>query len=325
MDEKEAPTPASQARFDVEAPQGFLRTAVQFVAIPLLIVGVAVGLYVGASLMLGGGPTTAADFVRVLQSDTIRRRWQAGLEIVNRINGGEIDEFRDPEVLGALAQTLRLARAEREDPPKMAMLVLGILARLKEPATLPAVRDALHDPHPWVRSYAVAALGAFRDHESRPRVLALARDKDPGTRQAALDALAALDQVDGMAFHLSAETRAIALEHVGDENEDVRFTAALILADAGEKEAAVPVLRVMLDRSYLDQFRVNDELGTLDIYRVRSDLIAQAIARVVKLSCGDDPKILEALTRLTNDDIEGDLEVRQAARKALSLLQTKPE
>lgn len=326
MDEQQAPTPASQARFDEEAPQGFLRTALQFVAIPLVIVGVAVGLYVGINLMVGTGPRTAADFVRVLQSDTIGRRWQAAYELANRISVGEVPaEFRAQELLSALADTLRLAREQQEDPPKLAVLVLGILRRLKEPFSLPAVRDAVDDPHPWVRAHAVVTLGALKDDESRPRILALARSDDPGTRQAALEALCSLDQVEGMAFHLSAETRAVALEHVGDQNEDVRFTAALVLADAGEKEAALPVLRLMLDRSYLDRFQVNDRWGAIDVYRLRSDILLQAIARAVKLSCGDDPKVIEALVRLTNDDIEGDLEVRQAARKALGLLQTKPE
>jgi HEAT repeat protein len=321
LDQKEAPTPASQARFDEEAPQGFLRTALQFVAIPLLIVGVALGLYVGISLMVGSGPSTTADFVSMLQSDTINRRWQAAQEVVSRINKGDLDEFRKPEVLASLADTLEVARQQREDPPKMAVLVLYILGRLREPAALPAVRDALDDPHPWIRSHAVVVLGALRDQESRPRLLALARHDDPGTRRAALGALCALDQVEGMPFHLSAENRMIALEHVGDAHEDVRFTAAIILADAGEKEAALPVLRRMLDRSYLEQFPVKHDLPGLNIYLVRSDLIRTAIARAVKLSCGDDAQVIEALTRLTDDDIEGDLEVREAARDALKALQ----
>jgi HEAT repeat protein len=327
LDEKQAPTPASQARFEEEPPQGFLRTALQFVAIPLVIVGVAVGLYVGINLMVGTGPSTAADFVRLLQSDTIGRRWQAAYELANRIStDDEVPaEFRDPQLLRALSDALSGARAQGEDPPKVAVLVLGILRRLKEPATLPAVRDALGDRHPWIRSHAAVTLGAMKDEESRPRILELARSDDAGSQQAALEALASLDQVAGMAFHLSAETRAVALEHVGDSDEDVRFTAALVLADAGEKEAALPVLRKMLDRSYLDRSAVNDKWGALDIYRLRSDVILQAIARVVKLGCGDDPQVLEALARLTDDDIEGDLEVRQAARKALEALQTKPE
>jgi HEAT repeat protein len=322
LDEKQAPTPASQARFEEEAPQGFLRTALQFVAIPLVIVGVAVGLYIGISLIVGTGPTTASDFVRVLQSDTIGRRWQAAYELANRISTGDVpQEFRDPQLLNALSDTLRAARAQQEEPPKLAVLVLGILRRLREPSTLPAVRDALLDPHPWIASHAAVTLGALKDEESRPAIAKLAGGDDAGSRQAALEALASLDQVEGMAFHLSAATRAIALEHVGDPAEDVRFTAALVLADAGEREAALPVLRKMLDRAYLDQFQVKDDWGAIDVYRLRSDVLLQAIARVVKLSCGDDPQVLEALGRLANDKTEGDFEVRAAAQKALEALQ----
>lgn len=322
MDEQQAPTPASQARFDEEVPQGFLRTALQFVAIPLVIVGVAVGLYVGINLMVGTGPKTAADFVRVLQSDTIKRRWQAAYELSNRIAVGEVPaEFRDPQLLNALCETLASARAQEEDPPKVAVLVLGILRRLKEPSTLPAVRAAVDDPHPWIRSHAIVTLGAMKDEESRSRIVALAKSDDPGTRQASLEALATLDQVEGVPFHLSAETRRLALEQLGDAAEDVRFTAALVLADAGMKEAALPVLRRMLDRSYLDQFKLNDEWGALDVYRLRSAILLKAIARVVSLRCGDDAEVVKALGRLVDDKTEGDTEVRQAAREALKALQ----
>ena len=49
-------------------------------------------------------------------------------------------------------------------------------------------------------------------------------------------------------------------------------------------------------------------------------MILKAIAAVTKIKAGDDAKVLEALTKLTNDDNEGDPEVRQQARKALRVL-----
>jgi HEAT repeat protein len=325
VDEKQA-TPASYAHFEEKPPQGILRTALQFVAIPLLIVCVAVGLYVGINLMVGTGPESASDFVRLLRSDTINRRWQAAFELSARLAQGDVpDEFKDPELVKALAATLDQARAQGEDPPRLAILVLGLLRRLRDPAALPSVRAALDDPQAWVRAHAAVTLGALRDEESRPRLLALARGDDPGTRQAALEALSMLDQVPGMKFRLLEETRAVALEHVGDPHEDVRFTAALILADAGEKEAALPVLRTMLDRAYLDRFDFNDRWGGLDAYRLRSAILLKAIQRVVALGLHDDPGVLAALRRLTDDGAEGDFEVRQAAREALVRLQPKTE
>ena len=52
---------------------------------------------------------------------------------------------------------------------------------------------------------------------------------------------------------------------------------------------------------------------------------AAVIARVVALRCGDDAEVMAALHRLTDDDIEGETEVRDAARKALEALQPKTE
>jgi len=326
LDEKQAPTPASHARFDEEAPHGLLRTALQFVAIPLVIVGVSVGLYVGLSLVFNTGPKTAADFVDYLRSDTINRRWQAAYELAARLGTGDVpEEFRNPDLVRELCRALSEARKEGEQPPRRAILVLAILRRLADPSTAPAVREALDDPNSWVRAHAVLTLGALKDESSRAKILALARSDDAGTRQASLEALSMLDQVPGMAFHLSMDTRTLALEQVGDSHEDVRFTAALVLADAGEKQAALPVLRKMLDRSYLDRFPFDDRWGGLDDYRLRSVILLKAIARAVSLRCGDDEEVLAALRRLTDDDVEGESEVREAARKALEALQPKTE
>jgi len=316
---KPAP-PASYADFEDEKPLGPLRVALQFIAIPLLIVGVAVGLYVGINLMVGTGPRSAKDFVQLLRSDTINRRWQAAYELADRLRGGEIPaEFRDPQLVSALCAALDQARREGEDPPRLACAVLGILRRLEDPASLPAVRAAVDDHNPWVRSYAILALGRLDDTQSRPRLVDLTRHEDPGTRQAALEALAEMDQVEGRPYRLSAETRDLVLAHLGDPAEDVRFTAALILADAGGREA-LPVLLRMLDREYLDQFPFEDQWGGLSLYKTRSRVILEAVGAVVKLGAGDDPQVLAALERLADDQVEGDAVVREAATEAIHRL-----
>jgi HEAT repeat protein len=320
-------TPASYAEFDDAREGGVLRTIVQFFAIPLLIVCVAVALYLGISVMVGTGPRTASDFVEVLQSDTINRRWQAAAELAARLSGEEVpEEFRDPRLVRALTTALDSARAEEADPPRLAVLLLGILRRLEDPAALDAVRDALDDKHPWVRSHAILALGALGDRESIPRLTGeFARHTDPGTRQATLSVLARLDQVEGLEYRLSRRTRELALESLGDRNEDVRFTAALILAEAGEKEAALPVLTRMLDRSYLEQFPLDGRLSGISQYDLHTNLILKAIRAVASLDCGDQPKVRKALEVLSDSGSEGDPEVRRRARSTLEALRGKAQ
>ena len=320
MVEKQAP-PAAYADFEEEPRGGWLRTLVQFFAIPLLIVLFAVGLYLGIRVLVGGGPETAADFVKLLRSDTINRRWQAAYELASRLQGETVPpEFRDPGLVKALGQALTDARSEKEDPPRMAILVLRLLGRLGDPGAIEAVRAAVEDEHPWIRSHAVLALAALRDDASRPRIAALARDDDPGTRRAALEALASMDQLEGAPYRLSDETRAIALEHLGHTHEDVRFTAALILAHAGDRANSLPMLMKMLDRSYLEGFEFDDRLGALSRYRLHSNVILAAIRGLVRLERGDDAAAMEALRRLTDPAVEGDVVVRDAAREALTTL-----
>jgi HEAT repeat protein len=302
-----------------------VRTVVQFFAIPLFIVCVAVAIYLGINLMLGSGPKTAGDFVVLLQSDTINRRWQAAYELAARLAAAEVPpEFSDPKLVDALCAALEKTRADTDDP-RLAELILRILARLQDPRALPAVRGALDHEHPWVRSHAIIALAALNDQASVPRLQELAENnEDAKIRQACLDALAALDQLEDERFRLSARTRELALKGLGDPHEDVRFTSALILAHAGEKASAA-VLRKMLDRTYLETFEFNDERGGLDLYKVRRDTLLKAIRGALWLDCGDDAEVMQALRRLTDDSVEGDLVVRDAARQTLATLQENRE
>lgn len=323
MPETKQPSPASFADFTDAQEGGWVRTLVQFFAIPFLIVCVAVGLYVGINLLLGSGPKTAADFVKLLQSDTINRRTQAAFELQQRIGHGEVPpEFRDPKLVKALCVALDKAREEEQDPPYQAQVVLSLLGRIGHPAAIDAVRRAVDDPHPWVRCFAIHALPALGDSEYAPRLRELVKHDDFGTRQAALHALAKFDEVDGMPFRLRPETRAILIKALGDEHEDVRFEAARQLAREGNR-AALPVLRTMLDRRYLEQFEFDKRGDGLSRYKIHSNLISMAIAAVVRIKASDDPKVLELLERLTDDQHEGDPEVRELARQALKKLAGK--
>jgi len=321
VSDQERPSPASYADFSDTESGGWLRTAVQFFAIPLLIVCVALGLYMGISLMVGSGPKTVGDFVELLQSDTINRRWQAAYELAARLQGREVPaEFHEPRLLTALGQALESARAEQADPPQLAVVILGIIGRLGDPASAPVLLDALDDDDAWIRSHAIRALGALGDRAHVERIRTFAEHDDHGTRQSTLAALARLDQVEGLGYQLSPETRAIAREQLGDRHEDVRFTAALVLAEAGEAEAALPTLHKMIQRSYLEQFRLDTRLGGVSQYQVHSNVVLKAIRALILIKC-NDLEVLNDLAKLTDDEFEGDPAVRQRARDALRRLQ----
>jgi hypothetical protein len=316
-------TPASYADFSEEEEQGgWLKTAVQFFAIPMLIVVMAVGVYLGVSMMIGSGPSDVGDFVELLRSDTVTRRWHAAFELAARLRNDVPDEFKDEKLISALCDALERARAENQDPPQMAITTLQILARIGEPSAIPTVRKALEDQHPWTRSYAVRTLAALGDTDSRDAIRALADDKDPSTRQGALAALAAMEQLPGVPYHLSPETRDLLREAVGDRAEDVRFTAALLLARVHDREAALPVLKTMLDRTYLEKIvppdRMDKRLSGISLYRLQSNVILPALAAVEALDCGDDAEVVAAVRKLSDSETEGDSDVRFQAQQLLT-------
>ncbi len=323
--DKTAP-PAAYAEFEAEQPGGWLRTLVQFFAIPMLIVCLAVGLYLGIRALVGGGPQSASDFVALLQDDTVNRRWQAAYEIANRLRGKEVPaEFRDQQLLKALGVALNKSRAAKEDPPKATVLLLLILGRIGEPSTLPVVRECLEDEHDWVRSYAILALGKMKDEQSRATIATMVDHTDHGTRQAALTALAELDQLKGVDYRLSAGTKDAAQSRLGDVHEDVRFTAALILAPAGVRVGTLDVLLRMMDRDHLKELtpdkRLDTRLSGINRSQLRSRVVIRAIAAVELLAAGDDKRVVAQLRKLTDD---GDPDVRERSRLALIKLNKKP-
>ncbi|MFQ5843978.1 MAG: HEAT repeat domain-containing protein, partial [Planctomycetota bacterium] len=218
-------TPASYADFDDAPRSGPLRTLVQFFAIPLLIVSVAIGIYVGIWSLVGGGPRSLADYARLMSSDTINRRWQAAMEVSRRIR--EAVDRDDREVLqeareeGFVRTLLAVLQTARREAPRLeaqvaATQILLVLSLIDSPVALEAVRDAARDTDGWIRVHAVSALGRLQDADSRALFVEYASHHDHGTRQAALVALAGLDHRPGRPLVLTSATREVAARHLQD-------------------------------------------------------------------------------------------------------------
>ncbi len=321
-DSEKKGAPASYAEFNDPPPAGLLRTVVQFFAIPLLIVLVGVGLFVVVTMLFDTRPTTAMDYVRELRSDTINRRWQAAVELSNRLGDDEIPvEFRDPILIEALTQALADARKEPEEPPMLAVHLLRVLRRLQDARAIAAIRDAADDDHPWIRSHALLVLGGLRDLASLEIIERRLKDEDAECRKAALFALASLDQVKDGPFRLAAGTGERVRVYLGDPDPYVRMQAALLLAQAGVSDGVLPLLAKMLDREYLRDLPFSGDLHGTNRARVNSNLLVQTVLAVSGLDeASGDEEIEAALNRLTDDSIEGDPEVRQQARVALGKL-----
>jgi hypothetical protein len=130
---------------------------------------------------------------------------------------GRIVRDLGPEVLAQLA--------EEPDPRLRALVVPGLLAAGDEAAVL----ALLDDPEPAVELAALAALAAHTMEAARAPLFERARDGTAARRAAALRALAPLGGKD---------VHDLALESVGEPDDDVQLAAVTVLADLARPESA---------------------------------------------------------------------------------------
>ena len=213
--------------------------AVQFFLVPLAVVAVAVGVYVGFRSMLADS-RTAGDYLSEIQNGGSDRRWPAAYEL-SRL-------MADPKVRGdrALGPALVTAyeRAKSDDPLVRRYLALAI-GRLDPPLPARAIDDlsqSLDDPDSEARISAIWALGSSGDASIVARLQPLYQSSDAGIRKMTVYALGALP---GDAQLVTLRTA------VQDAAPDVRWNAAVALARHGDRQG-VGVIRQMLDRQYVE-------------------------------------------------------------------------
>jgi len=215
--------------------------AVQFFLIPLAVVAIAVSVYVGFRSLLADS-RSPQDYLREVQMGGSNRRWPAAYEL-SRL-------MADPKVRAdkTLAPALVKAFQESKDDAAVRRYLALAIGRLDPPLPPDAIADlthALDDPDGETRISVIWALGSSGDEAVVSRLIPLftAQDADAGVRKMVVYALGALPgttQIDILRTALQ------------DSTADVRWNAAVALARKGRHEG-VPVLKQMLDRSYVEQ------------------------------------------------------------------------
>lgn len=273
--------------------------AVQFFLIPLAVVGVTVMVYVGFRSLLSDD-RTAEQYLTEIRTGGTNRRWPAAYEL-SRL-------MADPRVRAdrSLAPTLVRAFDEaRDDDPRVRQYLALALGRLDPPLPSDAVEQlakALDDADGESRISIIWALGSSGDSNVVPRLQPLYESSDPGVRKMVVYALGAL------AGDAQSVTLRTALQ---DSAADVRWNAAVALARHGSSEG-IPVLRQMLDRTYVEQ-------AVEQASQQREDLVAEVMISGVRAAAalkasGLRPSLEEISQR------EPNLRVRQEAIEALKTL-----
>lgn len=276
--------------------------AVQFFLIPLAVVAIAVGVYVGFRSLLTD-TRTPQDYLREVQTGGSSRRWPAAYELSRQMADPKVraDKTFAPALIKAFEQS-------QGDPQVRRYLALAI-GRLDPPLPPDAVANlthALDDPDGETRISVIWALGSSGDAAVVPRLIPLysAPDTDSGIRKMVIYALGALPGEEQTPTLLTA---------LQDEVPDVRWNAAVALARKGHREG-VPVLRQMLDRQYVEKNVKRDVRADLDQDPI-ADVMISGLRAAATLK---DESLKPSVTTLSQNDPS--MKVRGAALEALKLI-----
>jgi HEAT repeat protein len=294
--------------------------AVQFFLIPLVVVAVTAGVYLGFRAMLVDS-RGAHDYLAEIQNGGTDRRWPAAYELSRLMDDPAVRADRS---LGPALVTA-FERAKDDDPRIRRYLALAI-GRLEPPWPPNAVEvlsQGLAEPEPvasqdwmarltgWsasdlgeVRISTIWALGASGDPGVAARLQPLFQSPDAGIRKMVVYALGALPgDTSLVTLHLALE----------DPAPDVRWNAAVALARHGDRQGA-GVIRQMIDRAHVEQIVKRDvrQDGNFDPI---ADVMISGLRAAAALK---DETLREPIASLSQQDRS--MRVRQAALEALKAI-----
>jgi len=275
--------------------------AVQFFLIPLAVVGITVLIYVGFRSLITE-QRTPQDYLAEVRNGGTDRRWPAAYEL-SRL-------MADPKVRADRSLDAALVKAfedAKDDDPRVRQYLALAIGQMDPPLparAVAALTAALGDADSEARISAIWALGSSGDPAMVALVQPLYDSSDAGIRKMAVYALGALP---GDAQNVTLRT---ALQ---DSTADVRWNAAVALARHGSREG-LPVLRQMLDRTYVEQ-AVKREVRQDEDDDPVADVMITAVRAVAALK---DESLRASIEGLSQQDRS--MKVRQAAIEALKAI-----
>ena len=263
-----------------EASRGPLRAFFGLFLVPLLVVLVCVGVFVGFG-WLAYDKQEVGDYLNDLRSGWKPRRAQAAYELAKVL-------IADPQALAGSPETREELRdlfttAEDREIQRYLALVLGYT---RDPAAVPLLTAALEsETDSQSRIYLLWALGANGDAGSLPALTSALAEEDAGIRKTAAYALGELGDP-------SVIPRLEPL--LGDGTADVRWNAALALARLGS-DAAVPELERMVDRDLIARVPeitpAQQEDAMISAIRALAVLRGRASLATFERLAADDPSL----------------------------------
>lgn len=276
--------------------------AVQFFLIPLAVVALTGGVYIGFRALLADdrGPQ---EYLNEIRNGGSSRRWPAAYELSRLMSDPKVRADR------SLAPALVKAFQESSGDVQVRRYLALAIGRLDPPLPADAIADlthALDDPDSETRISVIWALGSSGDPAVVPRLIALytAQDADAGIRKMVVYALGALP---------GDAQQPILRTALQDDVPDVRWNAAVALARHGNHDG-VPVLKQMLDRQYVEQ-TVKRDVRADDDQDPIADVMISGLRAAASLK---DDALRPSIEGLSRQDRS--MKVRQAAIEALKVM-----
>jgi len=275
-----------------------MRSFVGLFIVPLLVVLVCVGVFVGFGWIAYDRQTTD-DYLNDLKSSWKPRRAQAAYELAKIVIADPAAIEEDPVARMEIRRLFE--ESDDEDMTRYLALVLG---RTRDPKAVPLLAaKAGKDSSPEQRIYALMALGATGLPSAVEPLIESVTDEDPGVRKTATYALGELRQPKAIPS-LTARLE--------DTEPDVRWNAAIALARL-ENAAGGDVLHEMLDR---------EKTGRVaGITPEQQEEAMIGAVRALAVVAGEESRSL--FVQLADSDAS--LKVRQAAIEAQRTLSAEAE
>jgi HEAT repeat protein len=278
--------------------------AVQFFLIPLAVVAVTAAIYVGFRTLLTDD-RTAQDYLTEIRTGGSNRRWPAAYEL-SRLMADPAVRRSDATLVPGLIAAFEQSKDGDPMVRRYLALALGRLDAPAPPRAIELLSEALDDADSETRMSAIWALGSLKEGTAVPRLEQQYASDDAGIRKMAVYSLGAIPQ---------ASQSKVLETALNDPAADVQWNAAVALARHGRREA-VPTLRRMLDREYLEQSvqgRVEADVDT----DPAGDVMISGLQAAAALK---ETSLREPVESISRDD--KNMKVRHAALEALKVIGT---
>jgi hypothetical protein len=295
----------------------------RFFVVPLILVSASLGIFAGLGSLIAQGDMKSTDLVDRIALGGKNERWQAAMELSNRVAAGEVDLLQDEALVTAIGEAFVRARAEGDDP-RILRYLSRFLARSPNPAVSSALEDALADDHPDVRMYTVEALAQHGGPSTLGSLIPRLDDNDAGVRTVAAWAVSVVgDRAEG---HLRVQAGDALRRSLHDPSGDVQWNAALGLARMKEP-GGEDQLWALIQPSYV-RSRIalpEADLGVLfsttgsdpaSPEELEAQVLRNALSAVYRL---EDRSMLDGVRSLAND--HRDPGVRDFAMKTRDALE----